>query len=83
MHQEIIYMQESLVRDDSIAFLTYLQQQYGLQGYELQRHIDRSRVQEQEAPKPAVFMSSDQLKEMEQKNPYLAKFQQRLGLDLD
>jgi DNA polymerase-3 subunit gamma/tau len=76
-------MQESLVRDDSIAFLTYLQQQYGLQGYELQRHIDRSRVQEQEAPKPAVFMSSDQLKEMEQKNPYLAKFQQRLGLDLD
>lgn len=90
LQQQVIHLtiygdtQANLVRDDSIAFLGYLQQKYGVRGYELQREIDRSRMQEQQAmSKPTTFMPSDQLKEMEQKNPNFANFQQRLGLDLD
>lgn len=76
-------MQEGLVRDDSTAFLSYLRQKYAIKGYELLRHIDRSKMQEQNTPKPMTFMPGDQFKEMEKANPQLTELQKRLGLDLD
>ncbi len=77
-------MQEGLVRDESIEFLTYLQQKYQIRGYELLRQIDRSRQQEPiDNPKPNAFMPGEQLKAMEKTNPQLSELQRRLGLELD
>lgn len=74
--------QEELVRSDSAEFLQFLRNRYGIDSYELQRVVEKSK--QQDPPKSITnYLPTDQFKEMAKNNPFLLELQKRLGLDID